>query len=338
MPQVFQISNLGYCALKMIDEKSEPPKKKVRKRNIDQGRCCSVWKCGKSRGRHGLGVFGFPKPDKEPARFAKWVRVVKHTRANFTYHPASSFICADHFPEESIANLTKIRLLREQNPHDKTPWKLVPDAVPLISMLPPRPRPGSSLKSTPVAGTSMTSSLANHNHITVRSIPGRPAAAKRERKRIVDALLQASELETAKSPQPYTEPDEDDYMDYDPWTRPKNHPLNAGLNHGVVPSQSKWSRKLSTEMSIEEEEAHEQVEMTVPDFPFIYVDMEHFANEEFNDNDFIKEHDVGEDFWNEMDGMDEVVVKEETVNESLLDEDEFHVNIVDVEGLDHRCQ
>ncbi|XP_076039646.1 SCAN domain-containing protein 3-like [Oratosquilla oratoria] len=111
-----------------------------------------------------------------------------------------------------------------------------------------------------------------------------------------------------------------------------DHPLKARPNHGVVPSQFKWSKKLSTEMSIGEEEASEQVEMTVADFSFIHVDMEHFTKEELNGNDLvIKEHEAGEDFLNEeMDCKDEVVVKEEKdVDESLMDEDEFNVKIED---------
>ncbi|XP_076056694.1 uncharacterized protein LOC143034477 [Oratosquilla oratoria] len=304
----------------MIEEEGEP-QKKVRRKRIARGKICSVWNCNKNRSKNGVGVFRFPKPDKEPARFAKWVSVVKHTRANFTYHPASSFICADHFPEESIANLTKVRLLRENNPYDNTPWKLMPDAVPLIALLPPRPRTGSSIQSILVEDST-----------NVRSTTRRPAAAKRERKRIVDALLQASELETAKPLQPQKESVEDDHMDCDPWTRPKNHPLNAGLNHGVAPSQFRWSRKLSTEMSIKEEEAREQVEMTIADIPFVHVDMAHFAKEELNGNDLVlKEHDVGDDLFNEeMDGKDEVIVNEEKdLNESLMDEDEFHVKVED---------
>ncbi|XP_076056682.1 uncharacterized protein LOC143034471 isoform X2 [Oratosquilla oratoria] len=79
---------------------------------------------------------------------------------------------------------------------------------------------------------------------------------------------------------------------------------------------------------------------TVADFPFAYVDIEHFAKEKLNGNDLvIKEHSVSEGFLNEeMDSMDEVVKKEkvvygymndESVGESLMDEDEFLVKVED---------
>ncbi|XP_076056693.1 uncharacterized protein LOC143034476 isoform X2 [Oratosquilla oratoria] len=186
------------------------------------------------------------------------------------------------------------------------------------------------------------------------------------------------------------------------------HPMKAHLNHGVVSSRFKRSTKSSTEMSIEEKEAHEQVEMTTKrkiaesgdsvhtrTLPFkcsphsgqqavqelgerpgsnsskgkcskrvqkskskqIGVQREtkargrmtrgtsnggasdcseegavvdfSFVKEELNSNDLvIKEHNVGEYFLKEeMDGMDEVVVKEKNVDESLMDEDEFHVKV-----------
>ncbi|XP_076056692.1 uncharacterized protein LOC143034476 isoform X1 [Oratosquilla oratoria] len=187
-----------------------------------------------------------------------------------------------------------------------------------------------------------------------------------------------------------------------------DHPMKAHLNHGVVSSRFKRSTKSSTEMSIEEKEAHEQVEMTTKrkiaesgdsvhtrTLPFkcsphsgqqavqelgerpgsnsskgkcskrvqkskskqIGVQREtkargrmtrgtsnggasdcseegavvdfSFVKEELNSNDLvIKEHNVGEYFLKEeMDGMDEVVVKEKNVDESLMDEDEFHVKV-----------
>ncbi|XP_076056684.1 uncharacterized protein LOC143034472 isoform X2 [Oratosquilla oratoria] len=73
-------------------------------------------------------------------------------------------------------------------------------------------------------------------------------------------------------------------------------------------------------------------EDTVVDFPFIHVDMEHFAKEELNGNDLvIKEHSVGKDFLTkEIDGIDEIVVKEEKdVDESMMNEDEFRVKVED---------
>lgn len=147
----------------------DKPKRKERKKT-NSGKCCSVWGCSKNSSRDGVGVFSFPKPDKEPARHEEWMRVVNYTRADFRYHPASSFVCADHFDVGDIENLMKIRLLSAYNPNDSTPWKLAPGAVPKIEKL-PRPAPGSTQSPSLTSPSPATA--------TSRQAPRHSAAAKK---------------------------------------------------------------------------------------------------------------------------------------------------------------
>ncbi|XP_063595966.1 uncharacterized protein LOC134772780 [Penaeus indicus] len=229
---------MSYCPPNMDRDNNEPPVKKCQKKRPPCGKCCSVWGCNNSRRKDRLGVFSFPKPEHEPERHAEWVRVVRQTRADFRYHPSSSFICADHFPEESISNLTKIRLLSARNPHDNTPWKLVPGAVPIISKLPPRPRLGSTISPAKPKAQSTPTKLTRR----------RLAAVKRERRRHMDAALHA-EAEKMVPPAP-AEPDElgepsngPDHPDYIFLKVEDNLEGNLESNHKEPVSESTMSNK-----------------------------------------------------------------------------------------------
>ena len=85
-------------------------------------------------------MFSFPDPAKSPTRHKTWCRVVKTMRADFVYKKTSSFLCSDHFDPGQIENYTRIQMDKARGVKTMK-WLPIKDAVPSVSLLPPRPRP-----------------------------------------------------------------------------------------------------------------------------------------------------------------------------------------------------
>ncbi|XP_064630138.1 uncharacterized protein LOC135489004 [Lineus longissimus] len=181
-------------------EKPKRPRK-------DGGTRCAAWGCDNSKLKDNIGVFEFPCKNKEPERFSCWCKVVKRTRMDFRYVKGTSRLCAAHFDDSQIANLTRIKSMREADPEAarKIPWRLASDARPNPALMSKRPIHGTSTSTpTPVTPAAPLAGTEETPRRPPRTIPRtrlRPGAAKLERKRTVqDAMMDATPILPVEPP------------------------------------------------------------------------------------------------------------------------------------------
>jgi hypothetical protein len=176
-----------------IDRPSAAKTKKPRRKRSPQGKRCGVYGCSNTN-KDGVGLHIFPNQEDFPKRHAAWSRVVRHTRANFRWESDTvSFVCSDNFADDAV-NRMKKRLMSEVHPERKVNWRLKPDAVPSISLLPAAcPVHGTpnifSLPPGPVPVTPNSASNSGRKQICSTPRPKRTVAARRERRKVSPALF-----------------------------------------------------------------------------------------------------------------------------------------------------